>query len=523
MTYHLGADIAGWDTTQLLRIPGWKNWKLDYRKNGQAPQGKLLWKNGRTYLADSFDELPEVESVSANLTDVLVRQVEGIDVAHVKARIRLDLKRRIRELLGAKTATGDRSSVLWDIERSLADVGCTVEEIVAIVRSTVWNKYEGRADELKRLVIEATKAVSHKTEPSARDDIQAEEIDATKLNRLSALLAGIKPPDWLVNKVLTIGGVGFIAGEPKMFKSWFGLDLAISVASGAKFLNYFAIQQPGPVMYIQAEDSLFTIKSRYSKIITDKKQDRLTTEGDQIIWLPTQTIASDLDINALIASEIVLSEDPWQTWLDDQLAAGMNDKPYKLVIVDTLMMVAGDIEENKAQAMTTKLFKPLKQLARKHGIALILIHHMNKSKEDRRSGQRMLGSVANHAWAEDSMYLSEMPGGAIALQTESKSWHAESYVVSGVSTKAGWQPNVVSKQAAQREEQVTGNGYRTDTNARQLKFMVAMTELRKANLRAIMELSGLSLSQAQRARDMALDQKLITKINQRTYALNGVH
>ena len=42
LTYHLGADRSGWDTTQLLRVPNWTNHKADYNK----PKGKLLWSDG---------------------------------------------------------------------------------------------------------------------------------------------------------------------------------------------------------------------------------------------------------------------------------------------------------------------------------------------------------------------------------------------------------------------------------------------------------------------------------------------
>ena len=63
LTYHIGADPSGWDTTQLLRIPGWKNHKPEYKeKYGDYPEGKLLWQRGRVYLQDEFNDLPEFEN-----------------------------------------------------------------------------------------------------------------------------------------------------------------------------------------------------------------------------------------------------------------------------------------------------------------------------------------------------------------------------------------------------------------------------------------------------------------------------
>src|SRR5690606_22786719 len=47
MTYYIGADASGWDTVQLLRVPGWANHKPEYKRpDGSYPKGTLLWHNG---------------------------------------------------------------------------------------------------------------------------------------------------------------------------------------------------------------------------------------------------------------------------------------------------------------------------------------------------------------------------------------------------------------------------------------------------------------------------------------------
>lgn len=46
---------------------------------------------------------------------------------------------------------------------------------------------------------------------------------------------------WLVNDLWTLGGVGIIGGEPKCFKTWLGLDIAFSVASGTPVLGRFDV------------------------------------------------------------------------------------------------------------------------------------------------------------------------------------------------------------------------------------------------------------------------------------------
>jgi hypothetical protein len=452
MTYFTGADSGGWFATKLLRLPYSTNYKPDYRDaNGQYPQGKVLWANGPRYLPGDFADLPEIAVAAEQLSDALAADIDGVDRIAVIARIKLKLNHKARELLNAREASGDKSDQLWYLIRCLADVGLNTAEIVSVVRETVWNKFRDRHDEVRRLIAEASKAISKRSEEvtaklesqgALSDEDEAIRPDPT---RLGFLLKNIKKPKYLVQGVLTEGACGFIAGEPKCYKSWIGLDLALSVATGAHFLGQFRVQNPGPVLYIQEEDPAPTLKNRSAKIWVNKATDKfeLVHEGDAagLYWLPPeQDEAFDPDINAYIQQGLVISDEAWQIWLDETLAKGMDDKPYRLLIIDTLMMTAGEVDENRSQEMTTKIFKPLKTLARKHNVAIQVIHHMGKS-ERARPGQRMLGAVANHAWAEDSIYLARSGINDIRMDLESKTVPAATYRLSDLDN-TGWTPTV---------------------------------------------------------------------------------
>jgi hypothetical protein len=453
LTYALGADKGGWDTVQLLRIPGWENHKQGYKRpDGTYPKGKLLWKHGRQWFPDDFSDLPElqIETVGGQgITDALEAEIDAVDRLKVLARVRLKLTKYTRDMLNATEAAGDRSDQLWQMERNLADVGCTIAEIVAVVRETVWNKYIDRADGLRRLITEASKAVAQVPErqkAKGKDD-PGEELDVARLplSRLGDLLRNVKPPKFLVKDLFTEGACGFIAGEPKSFKSWIALDLALSIATGGEFLGHFPVVKPGPVLYVQEEDPLTTLKQRTGKIWKGKVQDRLVlvpTEGmPQIQWLPPQEdVKFNPDIMAYVQQGVVISEEYWLLWLDEALEAGMDGIPYSAMFIDTLMMTAGDVDENKAQEMTTRIFKPMKTLSRKHNVALFLIHHMGKS-EKLRPGQRLLGSVANHAWAEDSIYLSNTVNGDVKMDLESKSVPMAAWRLTNIRNRS-WDPAV---------------------------------------------------------------------------------
>jgi RecA-family ATPase len=74
------------------------------------------------------------------------------------------------------------------------------------------------------------------------------------------------PTPWLVRSLLSEQAVGFVAGTRKSCKSWFGLDLAISVASNTPCLDRFEVEQPGRSLVYLAEDSLPQVRRRIAGI-----------------------------------------------------------------------------------------------------------------------------------------------------------------------------------------------------------------------------------------------------------------
>ena len=417
LTYHIGADLGGWDSTQLLRPPGWRNHKPQYREEyGEPPQGKLLWGVGPRYTPKELDEaLPHLEIAAPDsIGDTLDHEIKGIDRAKVLARIRLKMPTKAKKLLKAQdTGDMDRSNILFYLERSLAEVGCTMAEIVAIVRPTVWNKFAGRNDELKRLQIEASKAieetrrkVDREQEDEGGGDFElADDEDVGPAQNLYLLIQNAPEPRWLVKDIWTQGGVGFVSGSPKTFKSFFSLDMALSIATGLPFLGHFPVNGSGPVLYIQEEDTLPTLKQRLGQVGGGKHpalhpMGELKLVNGEVFWGPGKIP----DIDAWVMKQAIVSDFEWQERIDQQLSL----KPYRMMILDPQMMLMGEIQENSYGEMTEHFFKPLKQLANKYNVAIMLIHHVTKNEGEKgkgRRGSKMLGSQAGFAWAQDSLHL----------------------------------------------------------------------------------------------------------------------
>src|SRR5271168_4641172 len=69
-------------------------------------------------------------------------------------------------------------------------------------------------------------------------------------------------PRWLVQGLWGARSVGVIGGAPKCAKTWLGLDIALSVATGTACLGKYAVPEPGPVLIYLAEDALPVVRQR---------------------------------------------------------------------------------------------------------------------------------------------------------------------------------------------------------------------------------------------------------------------
>ena len=83
---------------------------------------------------------------------------------------------------------------------------------------------------------------------------------------------------WLVEQLWGDSSVGVIGGAPKCSKTWLGLDLALSVATGTACLGKYAVPQPGPVLVYLAEDALPVVRERVEGMARHRGIDLDTVE-----------------------------------------------------------------------------------------------------------------------------------------------------------------------------------------------------------------------------------------------------
>jgi AAA domain len=200
----------------------------------------------------------------------------------------------------------------------------------------------------------------------------------------AAQLAAAPPAahNWLIEGLWGPEAVGIIGGEPKTFKSFLALDLAVAVASGTPCLRHFPTTQRGPVLLFAAEDDVYVVRQRL--------------EG---IAAAAGVAFENLDIHVITVPALRLDRH------DDRLAlaATVAQLQPKLLVLDPFVRLHC-IDENVA-AEVAPLLGYLRTLQRCHHTAVALVHHARKGAAHERGGQALRGSSEFHAWGDSNLYM----------------------------------------------------------------------------------------------------------------------
>jgi hypothetical protein len=195
-------------------------------------------------------------------------------------------------------------------------------------------------------------------------------------------------PQWLIEGLWSESAVGVLGGGPKCCKSFLALDAAVSVASGRPCLRSFAVCRTGPVLVFPAEDPHGVVRRRL--------------EG---IAAAAGTSLCDLPVHVITAPKVML-DSPRDRHLLDATVAAL--KPALLVLDPFIRLHT--IDENVA-AEVAPLLGYLRELQRRHGVSVMLVHHARKDSRGARPGQALRGSSDLHGWGDSNLYLRQLSSG----------------------------------------------------------------------------------------------------------------
>jgi hypothetical protein len=161
----------------------------------------------------------------------------------------------------------------------------------------------------------------------------------------------LQPLNFVVDTLLS-QGLHILAGSPKVGKSWLALWLAVSVAKGEPVWGMSTRQ--GTTLYLCLEDSTLRIQNRLFEI---------TEDAPASVHFCTESF--------ILGNGLV-----------EQMENFITEHPdTALIIIDTLQMIRGTNYDN-TYANDYRDLSVLKKLADRHGIAILLIHHLRKEFAD---------------------------------------------------------------------------------------------------------------------------------------------
>ncbi len=158
--------------------------------------------------------------------------------------------------------------------------------------------------------------------------------------------------DWLVPDLIVKGDVVMLAGDPGVGKSWYTLDLCTALAEGRD--SWLGIPLPGfptKSMIVDQENPQTTIRQRLERL-------GLSEAGKK-------------NLRYLWYAGVRLDSEPEKLYED--VEAFMPE----VLVIDSISRVHMK-NENSAEEMNPLLNGGIYPIARKLGVTVILIHHLNK-------------------------------------------------------------------------------------------------------------------------------------------------
>lgn len=196
----------------------------------------------------------------------------------------------------------------------------------------------------------------------------------------------IAPPKFVVPDVIPCG-LTILASPPKFGKSWMCLDMAISVATGTKFMGLETAKSG--VIYLALEDGDYRLQSRARKVAGERGLPDNLLLATQAPALPDGLL---LQLGALVDS--------------CQVAPA-------LLIIDTLQKIRGTAAKTEgAYGYDYREIGQLHQFALDRNLALVIVHHLNKRGDDNDFVSRLNGTTGVAGAADSIITLTRASRGS---------------------------------------------------------------------------------------------------------------
>ena len=214
---------------------------------------------------------------------------------------------------------------------------------------------------------------------AGRPALPATELAISSYGEVAARVAAAGEPRWLIQGLWPADAYGVLAAQEKAGKTWAALDLAVSVACGRPWLDYFACPTPGPVLVFLGEGGERATVRRIEAVAASKgvHPDQLADRLRLCFRVPRLAAAG-------AGSELAAIQQELQA------------HPAALVVLDPLYLAAAGASGSNLYDMGAVL-QAIQGVCQHAGCALLVVTHWNKTGDGR--GADRISGAGPAAWA----------------------------------------------------------------------------------------------------------------------------
>ena len=261
-----------------------------------------------------------------------------------------------------KIPSGERNSALFKMASSLRAQAYTEPEILATLTAV----NAGRCDPPlpdKELETICGSVGKYERGSGSKRVQKVQELEVQSARELQE--EQLPPIKWVVVEMIP-QGLALLASPPKYGKSWWVLDLCLSVSTGDRFMNHGT--EKTECLYLALEDSKNRLQDRIN---------RLTYHAPAPYGFRYAILSENLDNGLITQLEQYITKFP-QTGL---------------IVIDTLQKVKGEIKNREsAYSDDYRQMGQLKQFADQHSICILVVHHLKKGRGDGDVFERISGT-----------------------------------------------------------------------------------------------------------------------------------
>lgn len=296
-----------------------------------------------------------------------------LEVVKAPEGVRGELNGRTCKFLIKGAPAGQRHAELVQAAFNFKQNGYTKDEFTVKMQQMIASGGSWSGPDLNAKDVKEINDIFDKREPKHSADVKQSAFSFMPIGELLDKKVSV---DWVIDKLLTAGGMSLVAGPPKSGKSTMVRQLTVDILRGGTFLGRTCKQ--GSVLYLALEEQLEVLQEDFK---------RLGVNSDDKLSIHVGSANTQNPIGELHQALLAL-------------------RPL-VCVIDTLFLFA-PVKSDKDYQEVNNMLKKIRDAARESGTHIVMLHHTRKPSDGERGGANtILGSTAIHGAVDTAIILSQ--------------------------------------------------------------------------------------------------------------------